>query len=194
MLTKQELWAYVLPLAAFDWLYPRRVLPVAPPSALRLCAEIAAGLVLYDLFFFACHLAFHRLPRLAPYHARHHRARVVRAIDTLSLSYLEEFADVACSIAALNLLRAHPLSRALYNIVIVYLLSELHCGYDFPWMAHNIMPFRLMGGPPAHDLHHRTGRACYQKFFTYLDKGFGFAAEVTPAEAEKGLRRRDTCT
>lgn len=36
--------------------------------------------------------------------------------------------DVACSIAALNLCRAHPMSRCVYNVVIVYLLTELHSG------------------------------------------------------------------
>lgn len=36
--------------------------------------------------------------------------------------------DVACSIAALNLCCAHPMSRCVYNVVIVYLLTELHSG------------------------------------------------------------------
>jgi hypothetical protein len=36
--------------------------------------------------------------------------------------------DTACSIAAVNLTGAHPLSRAVYNVVIVYLLCEIHSG------------------------------------------------------------------
>lgn len=53
---------------------------------------------------------------------------VTRAFDTLRLSYTEQLLDVGCSIAALNLIGGHPLSRALFNIVIVYLLVELHSG------------------------------------------------------------------
>jgi hypothetical protein len=36
--------------------------------------------------------------------------------------------DVGCSIAALNVVKAHPLSRTIYNIVIVWLVIELHSG------------------------------------------------------------------
>ena len=45
----------------------------------------------------------------------------------------EEVVDVACSIAGLRIMGAHPASRCLYNVVITFLLVELHCGYDHPW-------------------------------------------------------------
>ena len=51
-----------------------------------------------------------------------------RAFDAIRLTYVEELVDVGCSILAVNVLRAHPLSRAVYNAIIVYLLVELHCG------------------------------------------------------------------
>lgn len=36
------------------------------------------------------------------------------------------------------------------------------------------MPFRLLGGPPRHERHHREGTVYMQKFGTYLDEAFGF--------------------
>lgn len=36
--------------------------------------------------------------------------------------------DTLCSVAALNLVRAHPMSRAAYNLLITYLITELHSG------------------------------------------------------------------
>lgn len=89
--------------------------------------------------------------------------------------------DVGCSIAAVNLLGAHPMARALYNMVIVYLLVELHCGYNMPWMVHNVVPFGLMGGPVRHDTHHRLGKVYFQKFFTYIDNALGYVE----AEADR---------
>lgn len=38
------------------------------------------------------------------------------------------------------------MSRALYNIVIVYLLTELHSGYEFPWMLQDVVPLGLWAG------------------------------------------------
>ena len=82
------------------------------------------------------------------------------------------------SIASLNLLGTHPLARALYNIVIIGLLLELHCGFDFPWALHNLVPFGLMHGPPGHEIHHKRGKVNYAKFFSYLDWLCGTAARV----------------
>ena len=36
--------------------------------------------------------------------------------------------DVLCSVFALNVLGCHPLSRAIYNVVIIGLITELHAG------------------------------------------------------------------
>ncbi|CAN0418178.1 unnamed protein product, partial [Ectocarpus sp. 8 AP-2014] len=78
------------------------------------------------------------------------------------------------SIFALNAVGCHPLSRAVYNVVIIGLITELHAGYDFPWQLHRLVPFGLLGGPPRHEEHHRRGTVYMQKFGTYLDSAFGF--------------------
>ena len=118
------------------------------PTAWGLLLQVAALLVVYDALFFVGHWTMHRLPWLYKHvHALHHdqagllhacinhmhalttcMAPVTRAYDTLRLSYPEQLIDVACSVVAVNLLRAHPLARVIYNVVIVYLLVELHSG------------------------------------------------------------------
>eukprot|EP00055_Hartaetosiga_balthica_P011818 m.55254 g.55254 ORF g.55254 m.55254 type:complete len:331 (-) comp7745_c0_seq4:197-1189(-) len=166
--------AYILPLMVFDYFFPRRNLPLSPPSSLRLVGEIVGLLIIYDALFFLCHRGMHLSKRAYQFmHQRHHEKSVTRAFDAVRLTFSEEFVDVTCSIVGVNLLKAHPLSRAIYNSIIIYLLVELHCGYDFPWMVHNLVPFGLMGGPPRHDEHHKDGRNYFQKFFTYLDNYFG---------------------
>eukprot|EP00730_Choanoeca_flexa_P018171 TRINITY_DN8820_c0_g1_i2.p1 TRINITY_DN8820_c0_g1~~TRINITY_DN8820_c0_g1_i2.p1 ORF type:complete len:300 (+),score=28.16 TRINITY_DN8820_c0_g1_i2:102-1001(+) len=189
------LYSYLIPLMVFDYLFPRRQLPLEPPTVFGLLGQIILLLVLYDALFFVGHYTMHRVPWLYRHvHATHHDQAVTRAYDTLRLSYAEQFIDVACSIAAVNIVGAHPLARAIYNIIIVYLLCELHSGYDLPWMLHNIVPGDIMGGPLRHDRHHMDGRFYYQKFFTYLDNAIG--APPTPEgpckKLELQLQARDS--
>jgi hypothetical protein len=58
---KQEILLYILPLAAFDFVYPRRQLPEQPPSFARLVAEVFLSLFFYDLFFTVIHYASHQV-------------------------------------------------------------------------------------------------------------------------------------
>jgi sterol desaturase/sphingolipid hydroxylase (fatty acid hydroxylase superfamily) len=166
---------YIAPLLALDMIYPRRMLPEQAPSVLRLLGEIVGMLLVYDALFYVCHRTMHHPWVYRAVHVKHHLKHVTRANDAVRLTITEEFFDVGCSIVAVNVVKAHPLLRAVYNVVIVYLLIELHCGYDFPFMLHNIVPGQLMGGPARHDAHHSDGRFYYQKFFTYLDNMLGTA-------------------
>lgn len=88
------------------------------------------------------HRTLHRFPWLyRMIHKKHHtNTTATRANDVVRLTFVEEALDVGCSIIAVNLLRAHPLSRAIYDVVIVWLLVDLHSGYDFPWMPHRVAP------------------------------------------------------
>ncbi|KAK3279142.1 hypothetical protein CYMTET_12960 [Cymbomonas tetramitiformis] len=161
----------------FDTIYPRRR-DRLPPEALPFgwhVAEIVAALVVYDMLFFASHVVIHKVPWIyRRVHAKHHRRVIMRARETVALSIADEVLDVSCSIAALNLLKCHPLSRALYNVTIIFLLCDLHSGYDMPWMLQNVVPFGICSGSRRHTDHHKHGRAFYQKFFVYLDNFFGF--------------------
>ena len=173
-----EFWVYVLPLLIWDVTSPRRHRRLAafgPPTTMKIMGDIAGGLLLYDILFFCGHFLMHKIPIVyRAVHKKHHKTDEVRACEIVRLSLSEEVYDVACSIVALNLLGAHPLARSLYNLIIVFLLCELHCGFDFPWTPQNVVPFGLATGSRRHHYHHRFGTHYYQKFFFTVDRLFGF--------------------
>ena len=37
------------------------------------------------------------------------------------------------NIVVLRILGLHPMTRALHNICVTYMLTETHSGYDMPW-------------------------------------------------------------
>ena len=50
------------------------------------------------------------------------------ALQAVRHTFIDGTMDVVCSVFAINLLRLHPLSRAVYNVVIIGLITELHAG------------------------------------------------------------------
>lgn len=72
-------------------------------------------------------------------HAKHHSKKVQRATEAMRLTAGDQVLDVGCSISALNLVKAHPLSRSVYNAVIVYLIIELHSGTALDWISDSIV-------------------------------------------------------
>jgi len=182
-----EMLSYVVPLLTLDYFFPRRALPEAPPTAARVVWELFACLFLYDLLFTALHVAWHRVPWLYRcVHAEHHRHTTTRAGDAVRHTVVDGTGDVLCSILALNLARAHPLSRALYDATITYLLTELHSGTDLPWSLANLVP-GVFAGPRRHDEHHRVGNAFYGKFFVWTDDALGLTAEKDRARVSAWL-------
>lgn len=173
-----EFWVYVLPLMVWDTVSPRRHRRLAPfgaPTTMQMMGGIVGGLLLYDLMFFCGHWLMHKIPFLyKTVHAKHHSVKEVRAGEIVRLGIVEEVVEVGYSIIAINLLGVHPLARPLYNIIITFLLTELHCGFDFPWSPQNVVPFGLVTGSRRHHYHHRHGRHYYQKFFYSLDRLFGY--------------------
>lgn len=165
--------AYLLPLLVFDFIIPRRRLPEDCPGFFALFGKVCQTIFVYDFIFFFIHLAMHKLRRLIVLgHQKHHEKAILASVEVINHSFIDGTLQVATNIVTLKLCKAHPLSRALHNIIITYFLTELHAGYDAPWMLHNLVPFGILGGPPAHELHHRSGTKNYQQFFTYLDKAY----------------------
>uniref|UniRef100_A0A0G4I189 Fatty acid hydroxylase domain-containing protein n=1 Tax=Chromera velia CCMP2878 TaxID=1169474 RepID=A0A0G4I189_9ALVE len=177
---------YIVPLLAFDVLFPRRRLPERGPSFFGLLGSVAASLWLYDLLFFFVHLGFHKIPLFQGIHRRHHQEGRMKASEVVRLSFLDGALQVGANILALNLLRLHPLARLLHDAAITFLLTEIHSGYDFPWALHRILPEGVMAGPEKHELHHILGTGYFQQFFCYLDNLFG----LFPEEKRAGDIRR----
>jgi sterol desaturase/sphingolipid hydroxylase (fatty acid hydroxylase superfamily) len=173
-----ETQVYILPLLAWDIISPRRHLRLGAfiaPTTLQVLRDVSCGLALYDLLFFTGHILMHKIPFIyRTIHTKHHEVQETRAGDIVRLSIPEEVMEVGFSIIALNALGVHPVSRTIYNCIIVFLLTELHCGFDFPWTPQNVVPFGLATGSRRHHYHHRNGKHYYQKFFFTVDRLLGF--------------------
>jgi len=171
----KSLLAYLVPLFLFDMLFPRRKLPHEAPSTILLLSQVFLGIFVYDFLFFWIHLSMHKLKYLGFLgHAVHHRKHPLEATQVVNHSFADGFLQVMTNIITLHLVRSHPMSRAIHNVVITYMLTELHSGFDIPWMLHRLVPLGILGGPPAHEKHHGSGRQHFQQFFTYLDRAFGY--------------------
>jgi sterol desaturase/sphingolipid hydroxylase (fatty acid hydroxylase superfamily) len=162
-----------------DMLFGPAPAEIGDPSFFRVVSETSIGVFLYDLCFYPIHLYFHMGP-LRGLHQRHHRWAqsenfAHNAVETVQNSYLDAGIQVFINICIQHLSPwgfKHPLSRALHNMMVVYLLTESHSGYNLPFMSHRLFP-GVFGGPIRHEVHHRHGGVYFHQFFTYLDDALG---------------------
>ena len=150
------------------------------PSFFRVITEVSMGVVLYDLLFYPFHYSFHASKNKSwrDQHVRHHRwggeeRAAHNAVETVQNSYLDAGIQVSINIFVQHLspwgfAHKHPLSRVLHNLMVTYLLSEAHSGYNLPFQSHKLFP-KIFGGAPRHEEHHQRGSTCYHQFFMYLD-------------------------
>jgi cholesterol 25-hydroxylase len=163
----------------FDPLLGARPDVWAEPSFGRIATEVSLGVFLYDLLFYPFHYSFHARRSAGHWrklHSRHHEwgrePAAHNAIETVQNSYVDAGIQVAINICVQQLSpwgHKHPLSRCLHNLMVTYLLSEAHSGYDLPFMSHRLFP-NVFGGPVAHEAHHQHSAVCYHQFFTWIDR------------------------
>jgi len=155
--------------------------PILAPTFGVLVAEVAFGVFLYDLCFAPVHLFMHKGPlkEMRSVHGYHHRHSngSLNPVETVQHSYVDGTLQVMVNIFVQHISPfggpKHVLSRIIHNVLVTYMLSESHSGYNFSWMTHNIWP-EFLGGSPRHERHHKDGRVYYQQFFTYLDDALGY--------------------
>jgi len=167
-----------------------------------LVVEVMAGVFLYDLFFAPVHLLLHKGPLkdLRQAHGYHHRHTdgSLNPVETVQHSYVDGGLQVMVNILVQHISPfggpKHMLSRIIHNIMVTYLLTESHSGYNFSWMSHNIWP-EFLGGSPRHERHHKDGRVYYQQFFTYMDDAMGWNdQDVKEQMIQKQERRQEQQT
>lgn len=159
-------------LHCFSWQSPLqliRALPAEPPNSRRLLVELVVSLFLYDAFFFAIHIAFHRVPFLQKVHSPHHGHQEIHPQVTNQLSVTERVALILLANFALNIIGSHVLTRTLFVPVFIYLLIEVHSGVELDWQYDKILPAGWGAGTRKHAMHHREGRRYYQPFFCWFD-------------------------
>lgn len=142
--------------------------------------------------------SFHqaRAPWWRRLHGRHHKwarteTRAHNGVETVQNSYMDAGIQVAINILVQNLSPwglgcKHPLSRVLHNLLVTYLLTEAHSGYDLPFQSHRVFP-GIFGGAPRHEEHHQSGDVCFHQFFVYLDDLRGRGPRAVAPTATKGV-------
>lgn len=177
----------------FTWSSPlqlRRALPPDPPSSRRLVVELVVALVIYDALFFLAHLALHRIPGLARFHAPHHRHGEMHPQITNQLDVVERLILVLLANFSLNIIGAHVVTRALFVPLFVWLLVEIHSGLDLDLGYDKLLPAGWGAGAKRHAVHHRGGREFFEPYFCWWDDLLvmvcGGSARDGPAKDDDG--------
>lgn len=169
---------YLLAIHLYHMFVLKSPLDLIAPSFIRVFIETIAGIVIYDFLFFWIHLFMHYTPKLQFLHQHHihHSQTRLLASEVQHHSFIDATLQIVVNILVQNTPlpyfgRKHSLSRLLHNIIITYLLTEIHAGYDAWWSLHNLFP-SIIGGAKRHEVHHQNGAMYFQQFFMYLDDLF----------------------
>ncbi|XP_066511156.1 cholesterol 25-hydroxylase-like protein [Hoplias malabaricus] len=178
--------AAVLPLAALVQLFGGDTghdrYREAPPL-FRALSQIFACLLLFDTLFFVSHYAIHRNQWLfQKIHRSHHLHRDTFALAAQDSGVTELLLQQMLAICSARLVGCHPMSEILFHFLNIWLAVEDHCGYDFPWATHRLLP--CFGGPPFHHAHHLHFRGNYAPYFRHWD--LIFRTSLPPAPTHKG--------
>ena len=185
-------------LGVFTALFGSRPVFTEAPTFAQFSLEVIIGVVLYDLLFYPFHRSFHSSKAPLAWreqHGRHHQwgrqeVHAHNACETVQNSYLDAGIQVMINIFVQNISPwgfgcKHPLSRAAHNLMVTYLLSEAHSGYDLPFQSHRLFP-AIFGGSVRHEEHHQRGSVCFHQFFKYLDDSTGAAPRAAPEQGPDG--------
>ncbi|XP_062340798.1 cholesterol 25-hydroxylase-like protein 2 [Osmerus eperlanus] len=162
---------YIFPAAAAQWLWrPPTPLPREAPTLWGFVLGILGCTVVFDFQYYLWHLLHHRVPWLyRTFHAIHHQYNQPFSLVTQYLSGWELFSVGFWATADPILLQCHCLTAWGFMLFNIWVSTEDHCGYDFPWAMHNLVPFGLWGGTPKHDAHHQKPGTHFAPFFAHWD-------------------------
>ncbi|XP_027024523.1 cholesterol 25-hydroxylase-like protein [Tachysurus fulvidraco] len=152
--------------------HERLVTATAAPSLFVACTECFSCLLVFDTFFFVVHYTVHRNPWLFRiFHQSHHVNTHPFALMALDSSVVELVSQQVLAVWSTVVVGCHPVSEILFHLLNIWLSVEDHCGYDFPWALHRILP--CFGGAPFHQAHHQRVTGNYAPYFTHWDLIFG---------------------
>ncbi|XP_005720155.1 cholesterol 25-hydroxylase-like protein 2 [Pundamilia nyererei] len=162
---------YIFPAAVAQWLWrPPTPLPPEAPTLFSFFLGILGCMVVFDFQYYLWHLLHHRVAWLyRTFHAIHHQYNQPFSLVTQYLSGWELFSVGFWATVDPILLQCHCLTAWSFMVFNVYVSTEDHCGYDFPWATHNLVPFGLWGGAPKHDTHHQRPGTNFAPFFSHWD-------------------------
>ncbi|XP_006000356.1 cholesterol 25-hydroxylase-like protein [Latimeria chalumnae] len=147
--------------------------PSEVPSSLEVVCDVILCLLLFDTLYFFGHRLSHKIPWIyRQFHSLHHQHSEPFALSSQYSTALEIAFLHLLATATTFLLNCHPVTEMIFFILNIYLAVEDHCGYDFPWATHRLVPFGIFGGTPFHDVHHKKLRCNYAPYFTHWDRLF----------------------
>ncbi|KAH7703359.1 Protein F35C8.5 [Aphelenchoides avenae] len=171
-LFNQLLWIYPMALVQLLWV-PEETLPPLAPTVWELCSQLLIFFLLFDAGYFAFHVLMHKVRFLYRWcHSVHHMYSSPFAAAAQHLHPFELFYVATFITTVPWLFPTHCLTYWLWFVVAQSVSYEVHIGYDFPFMLHRFLPF--YAGAPAHDMHHMRPLTCFEPWFNYLDRLFGY--------------------
>lgn len=122
---------YIVAIHGFHYVYPKPTPDMTTPSAFRVVVELVIGIFAYDFIFFWLHYAMHVFPALSfMNHRVHHNQSSLCSSEVQHHSFLDGTFQVLVNILVQRIHTPfgakHYLSRLLHNIIITYMLTEIH--------------------------------------------------------------------
>ncbi|XP_062410373.1 cholesterol 25-hydroxylase-like protein 2 [Sardina pilchardus] len=162
---------FIFPAAVAQWLWrPPIPLPQKAPTLTAFLVGILGCTVVFDFQYYLWHMLHHRIGWLyRTFHAVHHEYNEPFSLVTQYLSGWELFSVGFWTTLNPLLLQCHCLTTWAFMVFNVWVSTEDHCGYAFPWAMHNLVPFGLWGGVLKHDTHHQKPGTNFAPFFSHWD-------------------------
>lgn len=122
---------YLMTIHVFHYYYPKPLPDFTSPSGIRVAFELITGIFVYDFIFFWLHYAMHKIPLLSfCNHHVHHTQNTMCSSEVQHHSLLDGTFQVLVNIFVQRMHTPfgakHYLSRLLHNIIITYMLTEIH--------------------------------------------------------------------
>lgn len=156
-------------------------LPAVAPTVWELISGTLGVLLIFDTQYFFWHLVHHKNPHLYRWvHAIHHDYISLFSWSTQHLSALELMTVGFWSNPIL--LKCHPLAIWTLSVFCIWMSVEDHIGYNLPYSPGPLVPFGLLGGAMAHDIHHQKPSSNFAPFFSHWGRLFGTAVTVIPTK------------
>lgn len=151
------------------------------PTLQEVLVTIPFFLFMEDFSFYWSHRLFHTSFFYKSYHKQHH---FYQAPFSLTAEFAHPVEIVVGNLIPLfsgfillNLVGSLPnvISFWCWLSLRIFITTEVHSGYVFPWNLENILGF-IYAGTRHHDLHHEIFNGNYSSTLTYLDYVFGTIA------------------
>ncbi|XP_028661847.1 cholesterol 25-hydroxylase-like protein 2 [Erpetoichthys calabaricus] len=162
---------FIFPATVAQWYWrPPVPLPKEAPSLLEFVFGILGCTILFDFQYYLWHMLHHKIKWLyTTFHAIHHEFYEPFSLVTQYLSAWELICVGFWTTVDPIFFQCHCLTAWSFMVFNVWISIDDHCGYDFPWSMHNLIPFGLWGGSIKHYAHHQKPSTNFAPFFSHWD-------------------------